>query len=326
MPGSLPLVRRRCAVGSYLLGWTRCSNADVDGEPPGPPRSRWDAASGGVQACPAACDSFSVLGSTPGSTTNQLVRGLGFEHVMLGIVQPTSGQTVQDTLRRLDKLHYLNHANNRFWLDTRPNPAARMEEHKASVQDRGCIVDRPASVCRGAVRQRCVRQHHVFTDGSGDGAADRLGAARNWCLTPHSAGGRKLPDHRPRGRRSWKNGDQPRFQNKNNELLALQAASAAGTYTAWRNVCRLEPYASSSNSLMAKRANASLEQTGGNAPHDRERPTEEWIVPPMTRPAGSLSEAAVELVSSAQELVAEVERAEGNGTHRRVAPIHWPRC
>jgi predicted AAA+ superfamily ATPase len=91
---------------------------------------------GSVQACRRATRAI-FLGSAP-STSNQLVRGLELEHVVLGVVQP--GQQIglyKDALRRLgDRLHYLNSANNRFWFDTRPNLRREMEERKRRFQDK----------------------------------------------------------------------------------------------------------------------------------------------------------------------------------------------
>ena len=74
----------------------------------------------------------------------------------------------KDALRRLgDRLHYLNHANNRFWLDTRPNLRREMEERKRRFQDKEDVFP--------SVRERVQRGFasgvfggiHVFTD-SGD--------------------------------------------------------------------------------------------------------------------------------------------------------------
>ena len=89
--------------------------------------------------------------------------------MLLGVVQP--GQQIglfKDALRRLgDRLHYLNHANNRFWLDTRPNLRREMEERKRRFQDKEDVFP--------TVRERMQRGFasgvfggiHVFTD-SGD--------------------------------------------------------------------------------------------------------------------------------------------------------------
>jgi len=114
---------------------------------------------GSVQACRRVARAI-FLGSAP-STTNQLVRRLERERVLLGVAQP--GQQIglfKDALRRLaDRLHYLNHANNRFWLDTRPNLRREMEERKRRFQDKEDVFpDRPRAH-PAQPGQRRVRRH-----------------------------------------------------------------------------------------------------------------------------------------------------------------------
>lgn len=192
----------RNEIINYLpQGWDPVIERDVDGERAETTEiENKDTRFGSVQACRRAARAV-FLGSAP-STTNQLVRGLELERVMLGIVQP--GQQIglfKDALRRLgDRLHYLNHANNRFWLDTRPNLRREMEERKRRFQDKEDVFP--------TVRERVQRGFasgvfggiHVFTD-SGDVPDD-------WALRlvvlppmPRSA----------RADRAWPSTARPRF-------------------------------------------------------------------------------------------------------------------
>jgi len=170
MPGSLPLydADTRNEVIYYLPpGWDPVIERDLDGERAETTEiENRDTRLGSVQACRRTARAV-FLGSAP-TTANQLVRGLELERVVLGVAQP--GQQLglfKDALRRLnDRLHYLNHANNRFWLDTRPNLRREMEERKRRFQDKEDVFP--------AIRERVQKSFasgvfggiHVFTNGS----------------------------------------------------------------------------------------------------------------------------------------------------------------
>lgn len=140
MPGSIPLYDadvRNEAIYYLPQGWDPVLERDIDGE-----RAETtlnidnDSRFGAVQAARRAARAI-FLGSAP-STGSQMVRGIEAQQVVLGCVQP--GQQVavfKDALRRLvDRLHYLNNGNNRFWFDTRPNLRREMEERKRHFQER----------------------------------------------------------------------------------------------------------------------------------------------------------------------------------------------
>ena len=245
MPGSLPLYDadvRNEVIYHLPQGWDPVIERDVDGERAETTEiENKDTRFGSVQACRRSARAV-FLGSAP-STTNQLVRGLELNRVMLGVVQP--GQQIglfKDALRRLgDRLHYLNHANNHFWLDTRPNLRREMEERKRRFQDKEDVFP--------AVRERVQRGFasnvfggvHVFTD-SGDVPDDW--ALRLVILPPDAAfsiSGQSLAIDRATEILK-KRGDQPRFRQNRLIFLAADYDSVSRlkdhlrSYLAWRSI------------------------------------------------------------------------------------------
>ena len=338
MPGSLPLYDAdvRNEVIYYLpQGWDPVIERDVDGERAETTEiENKDTRFGSLQACRRSARAV-FLGSAP-STTNQLVRGLELDRVILGVVQP--GQQIslfKDALRRLgDRLHYLNHANNRFWFDTRPNLRREMEERKRRFQDKEDVFP--------AVRDRVQRGFasgvfggiHVFTD-SGDVPDD-------WMLrlvvlpldAAFSKSGQSLAIDRA-AEILRKRGDQPRF--KQNRLIFLAAdydsvsrlKDHVRSYLAWRSICA--DYRENRivlDNLMAKQANASLEQAEETV-RRMIRETYKWIVAPMQEalPGKGLSELRWEhfpVNPGAQNWSQEIERVlkENELLINEWAPIH----
>ena len=338
MPGSLPLYDAdvRNEVIYYLpQGWDPVIERDVDGERAETTEiENKDTRFGSVQACRRSARAV-FLGSAP-STTNQLVRGLELERVILGVIQP--GQQIglfKDALRRLgDRLHYLNHANNRFWLDTRPNLRREMEERKRRFQDKEDVFP--------TVRERVQRGFasgvfggiHVFTD-SGDVPDDW--ALRLVVLPPDAAfskSGQSLAIDRATEILK-KRGDQPRF--KQNRLIFLAAdydsvsrlKDHVRSYLAWRSI--VADYKDNRivlDNLMAKQANASLDQAEETV-RRMIRETYKWIVAPMqeARPGKGLSELRWEhfqVNPGAQNWSQEIERVlkENELLINEWAPIH----
>lgn len=341
MPGSLPLYDAdvRNEVIYYLpQGWDPVLERDVDGERAETTEiENKDTRFGSVQACRRAARAV-FLGSAP-STTNQLVRGLELDRVMLGVVQP--GQQIglfKDGLRRLgERLHYLNYASNRFWLDTRPNLRREMEERKRRFQDREDVFP--------TIRERVQRSFasgvfggiHIFT-GSGDVPDDW--ALRLVVLPPDAAfskSGQSLAiEHASEILK--KRGDQPRF--KQNRLIFLAAdydsvsrlKDHVRSYLAWRSI--VADYRDNRivlDNLMAKQASASLEQAEDTV-RRMIRETYKWIVSPMqeARPGKGLSEVIWEhfaLNPGAANWSQEIERVlkENELLISEWAPIHLAR-
>ena len=139
MPGSFPLYdasTRNDALYYLPQGWDPVVERDIDGD-----RAETtdienrDTRFGAVQACRRVART-TFLGSAP-TTANQMLLGIELNRVLLGCVQP--GQQIgvyKDALHRLvDRLHFLNHGNDRYWFDTRPNLRREMEERKKRFKD-----------------------------------------------------------------------------------------------------------------------------------------------------------------------------------------------
>ena len=338
MPGSLPLydAEVRNEVIYYLpQGWDPVIERDVDGERAETTEiENKDTRFGSVQACRRAARAV-FLGSAP-STTNQLVRGLDLERVMLGVAQP--GQQVslyEDALKRLtDRLHYLNCANNRFWLDTRPNLRREMEERKRRFQDAEDVFP--------LIRERILRSFasgvfggiHVFTD-SGDVPDDW--ALRLVVLPPDAAFSKKGQSlGLARATEILKKrGDQPRF--KQNRLIFLAAdydsvsrlKDHVRSFLAWRSI--VGDYKDNRivlDNLMANQADASQKRAEETV-RSMVRETYKWLLAPMqeARPGKGLSELCWEhfLVNSgAPNWSQEIERVlkEHELLISEWAPIH----
>ena len=138
LPGTFPLsdAEVRSVIQNPLpQGWDPVLERDIDG-------SRSEAAMietkeprfGSLHACRRVSRTI-FLGSAPPSS-NQQIRGIELERILLGSVQPGQPpELFRDALGRLsDRLHYLNSANNRYWFDTRPNLRREMEERKRRFQ------------------------------------------------------------------------------------------------------------------------------------------------------------------------------------------------
>lgn len=341
-PGSLPLYDAdvRNEVVYYLpQGWDPVIECDVDGERAETTEiEHKDPRLGSVQACRRAARAV-FLGSAPHSVQlapNQLVRGLELERVMLGVIQP--GQQTglfKDALRRLsDRLHYLNHANNRFWLDTRPNLRREMEERKRRFQDKEDVFP--------TVRERIQRGFasgvfggiHVFTD-SGDVPDDW--ALRLVVLPPDAAfskSGQSLAIDRATEILK-KRGDQPRF--KQNRLIFLAAdydivgrlKDHVRSFLAWRSI--VADYRDNRivlDNLMANQVQASLSQAEETV-RRMIRETYKWLLVPAqeARPGKGLSDVMWEhfpLNAGEQNWSQEIERVlkENELLIFEWAPIH----
>lgn len=338
MPGSLPLYDgdTRNDIIYYLPpGWDPVLERDVDGERAETTEiENKDPRFGSVQACRRAARSV-FLGSAP-STTNQFVRGLELERVMLGIVQP--GQQIglfKDALRRLgDRLHYLNHASNRFWLDTRPNLRREMEERKRRFQEKEDVFPIIRERVQRGLASGVFGGIHIFTD-SGDVPDDW--SLRLVVLPPDAAfskSGQSLAIDRAT-EILRKRGDQPRF--KQNRLIFLVAdydsvsrlRDHVRSYLAWRSI--VADYKDNRivlDNLMANQASASLEQAEETL-RRMIRECYKWLVAPMqeARPGKGLSELRWEpfqINPGVQNWSQEIERVlkENELLITEWAPIH----
>lgn len=338
MPGSFPLMdadTRNEAIYYLPQGWDPVIERDVDGD-----RSEtWeienkDTRFGSVQACRRIARTI-FLGSAP-STSGQIVRGLELERVLIGVAQP--GQQVslfKDALRRLsDRLHYLNHANNRFWLDTRPNLRREMEERKRRFQDREDVFPIVRDRVQRSLASGIFGGTHIFT-GSGDVPDDW---ALRLVVLPPDVAFNKSSEGAALGHATEilkKRGDQPRF--KQNRLIFIAAdydsvsrlKDHVRSYLAWLSI--VSDYKDNRivlDNLMAKQAQASLEQAEETV-RRMIRETYKWLLAPVqeARPGAGLSEVMWEhfpLNAGAQNWSQEIERVlkENELLITEWAPIH----
>ncbi|MDD3802703.1 MAG: DUF499 domain-containing protein [Desulfuromonas thiophila] len=342
MPGSLPLRdadTRNEAIYYLPQGWDPVIERDVDGE-----RSEaWeiekqDTRFGSVQACRRTARTI-FLGSAPHSaqfSSSQLVRGVELEHVLLGVAQP--GQQVgvyKDALRRLgDRLHYLNHANNRFWLDTRPNLRREMEERKRRFQLHEDVFPIIRERIQKSLASGVFNAVHVFT-GSGDVPDDS--ALRLVVLPPDTAfskTGRNLAVEKA-AEILKKRGEQPRFKMNRLFFVAADADNISRlkdhvrSYLAWRSI--VDDYKDNRivlDNLMAKQAQDSLLQAEETVKR-MVRETYRWLLAPLqeARPGKGLSDLVWEsfaLNPGAPQTTQEIERIlkENELLIGEWAPIH----
>lgn len=172
-PGSLPLYDadvRNESIYYLPQGWDPVLERDVDGERAA--TTELDSTKplfGAIHACRRLARTM-FLGSAPDAGTvggAKHHRGVEQERLLLGCAQP--GQVLghyKDGIRALiDKLQYLNSANNRYWFDTRPNLRREMEDRKRRFDDRDDVFPLIRDKLRFA--QGVFSGIHIFTN-SGD--------------------------------------------------------------------------------------------------------------------------------------------------------------
>jgi len=168
MPGSIPLddsLVRNKSIHYLPQGWEPVLEREVDGYRSEPHRIDGDDTRfGSVQAAHRVMRAV-FLGSAP-STSDQVVKGIQLERVLLGTVQP--GQTVgvfEDVLKRLrDRLHYLYSDQDRFWLDTKPNLRREMESRKQNIDKLTLHDELKRRVSNVFGRNSIFTGVHVFTN------------------------------------------------------------------------------------------------------------------------------------------------------------------
>lgn len=137
-PGSLPLFdsdTRNEAIYYLPQGWDPVLERDIDGERATTTEiDNTKPLFGAIHACRRIARTV-FLGSAPDAGIvggSKHHRGLELERLLLGCSQP--GQVLghyKDGVRALvDRLQYINSADNRYWFDTRPNLRREMEDRK----------------------------------------------------------------------------------------------------------------------------------------------------------------------------------------------------
>ena len=244
MPGDLPLMdpdTRNEALYYLPQGWDPVIEKDVDGD-----RSQtWEIESldtrfGSVQACRRVARTI-FLGSAPATKADQS-RGIEQERIMLGAAQPEQTPGLYfDALQRLaERLHYLNVANRRFWLDTRPNLRREMEERKRRFTD----VDDVKPLLQQLIRQSLAiagMPTHVF--------ADHADIPDDWSLhlvvlplsSAYSKSGKNFAQEKAVDILT-RHGSQPRYKQNSVLFIAADSMSVsrlrdiATSYLAWNSI------------------------------------------------------------------------------------------
>jgi len=339
MPGSFPLADAdtRNEVIYYLpQGWDPVVEKDIDGERAETTEiESVDTRLGSVQACRRSARTI-FLGSAP-STPNQMVRGIGMERITLGAAHP--GQQVglyKDALRRLvDRLHYLNSGQDRFWFDTRPNLRREMEDRKRRFQDKEDIFPFIRDHVKKAFHGNGVFSGiHIFT-GSNDIPDDWQ--LRLVVLPPDAALSKSGPSFalEHAGQILKTRGDQPRF--KQNRLIFLvpdgdsvgRLKDQVRSALAWQSIVSdIKEMKLNLDQFQAQQAGKSL-NGAEEALRRMVRETYKWLVAPMQEaaPGRGVSDVKWEqfqINAGTPHLTQEIERVlkENEILITEWAPIH----
>lgn len=249
LPGSIPMedsnVRNK-SIHYLPQGWEPVIEKEIDGVRSVPFEiDGEDTRFGSVHAAKRAARTI-FLGSAP-STSEQMVRGIRFDHVLLGSVQP--GQTLgvfEDVLKRLrDRLHYLYAEEDRLWFDTKPNLRREMESRKQKMDEQEDVLPLLKDyVKRVFGTNHCFAGIHVFT--LSNDVPDDYGVGPRLVVLPPTHAGYSRGSSNMAFTAAEKilryRGEQPR--QKQNRLIFLAAdydvlsrlRDHAKTFLAWRSI------------------------------------------------------------------------------------------
>ena len=339
MPGSIPLedVTVRSKSIHYLpQGWEPVIEREVDG-PRSEPRDidGHNTLFGSVQAAQRTARTI-FLGSAP-AVSNQMVRGVQTERILLGAVQP--GQTIgvfEDVLKHLrDRLHYLYAEQDRFWFDTKPNLRREMESRKRNISER----DEVQPELKSRVRRVFGQKHsfagiHVFTP-STDVPDDFGQGPRLVVLPPEAAYSKADADVAQAAAEDIlrNRGEQPR--QKQNRLIFLAAdydvvsrlKEDARIYLAWCSIVDdIDNETLNLDLYMAKQAKRNRDGAEQSL-KQLVREAYKWLICPvedLEKGKPKLVWEAVSVSPAAQNLVKEIENKlrEEDWLVFEWAPIH----
>jgi uncharacterized protein len=290
LPGSIPLYDadvRNEAIYYLPQGWDPVLEKDIDGErAETTDLENKDTRLGSVQACRRVARTV-FLGSAP-TTPNQMVRGVELEQVVLGTAQP--GQQTglyKDAMRRLvERLHFLNTANDRYWFDTRPNLRREMEERKRRFQNKEDVFPAIRDRIQKGIVTNTFGGVHVFTR-SGDVPDDFT--ARLVVLSPDCPYSRSGHNKAIEGAAEVlkSRGDQPR--TKQNRLLFLVADNdsvqrmkdQAKAMLAWQSIVEdIKELKLNLDQFQSRQATKSLDDAQDTLKR-MIRETYKWLLAPM---------------------------------------------
>lgn len=338
LPGSIPLYDpdvRNEAIYYLPQGWDPVLEKDIDGErAETTDLENKDTRLGSVQACRRVARTV-FLGSAP-TTPNQMVRGVELEQVVLGTAQP--GQQTglyKDAMRRLvERLHFLNTANDRFWFDTRPNLRREMEERKRRFQDKEDVFPAIRDRIQKGIVTNTFGGVHVFTR-SGD-VPDDL-AARLVVLSPDCPYSRSGHNKAIEGAAEVlkSRGDQPR--TKQNRILFLVADNdsvqrmkdQAKAMLAWQSIVEdIKELKLNLDQFQSRQATKSLDDAQDTLKR-MIRETYRWLLAPMQEVKNGKGPSDIQwepfqINPGAQHFGQEIERAlkENELLINEWSPIH----
>lgn len=338
LPGSLPLYDadvRNEAIYYLPQGWDPVLEKDVDGdraETTG--LENKDTRMGSVQACRRVARTV-FLGSAP-TTPNQMVRGVEREQILLGAAQP--GQPAglfKDAIARLvERLHYLNSGNDRFWFDTRPNLRREMEERKRRFNDQEDVFPVVRDRLQKAIVSGAFGGIHVLTK-SGDVPDDF--SARLVALSPDTPYGTSGHNRAVEAALDTlkHRGDQPR--TKQNRLLFLAAGNdsvqrmkdQAKAMLAWQSIVNdIKDLKLNLDQFQSRQAAKSLDDAQETLKR-MIRETYKWLLAPMqeVKPGkgpGDIQWESFQINPGAQHFGQEIERVlkENELLINEWSPIH----
>lgn len=334
-PGNLPIndADIRTELINYLPnGWEPIIESELDGEKS--EAYSLDGSNHFGQILAARRITRALFLMTAPEIPNQANRGVEAGTLMLGVMQP--GQQAgwyKDALDLLnEKLHYLNHANGRFFLSTRPNLRRTMEDRRKHIS----VEDVTASI--RTVLQRQINSTlfdgiHIFTPSHDipDDTSLRL-VVLNDKETYFSESNESAALTKGYSYLS-KRGDHSRAYQNRLILLAADQDSASNmrhqvrTAMAWQALIS-DTLESKLNldQFQLKQAKQNQEQSTEAARHSIMEAYRWLMVPTQTATAGNVGEIEFEIrqISSSQGISAEIERLlkEHEDVITAWAPIH----
>lgn len=339
MPGSIPLedaTVRNKSIHYLPQGWEPVIEREVDG-PRSEPRDidGHNTLFGSVQAAQRTARTI-FLGSAP-AVSNQMIRGVQLERILLGAVQPS--QTIgvfEDVLKHLrDRLHYLYTEQDRFWFDTKPNLRREMESRKQGINERDAVVpELKARVRRVFGQNHIFSGIHVFTP-SND-VPDEYGQGPRLVVLPPESGYSKSDAKVAQAAAEdilRNRGDQPR--QKQNRLIFLAAdydvvgrlKEDARIYLAWCSIVDdIDNEKLNLDLHMARQAKRNRDGAEQSLQH-LVREAYKWLICPVEEIANgkpTLVWEAVSISPAAKNLVKEIEDKlrEEDWLISEWAPIH----
>jgi predicted AAA+ superfamily ATPase len=334
-PGNLPLYDAdiRTELINYLPnGWEQIIEGELDGEKS--EANSLDSSNHFGQIMAARRITRALFLMTAPPIPNQTNRGVESGMLLLGVMQP--GEQLgwyKDALDRLnDRLHYLNKANDRFYLDTRPNLRRTMEDRRKHI---------PTDVVSTYVRTTLQRQLnptlfdgvHVFTSNHDipDDTALRLVVLsdKDSYFSESSESAALLSARTYLKQR----GDQPRLYQNRLVFLAVDNDSARNmrdqirTALAWQSLVTDTMEARLNlDQYQLKQARQNQDQSLEAARHSVMEAYRWLMVPSQTASAGNVGSIELDLrqVSASQGVSAELERIlkEHEDVITAWAPIH----